>query len=482
MTTHTTIVIFGGSGDLTKRKLIPALYNNYHKGRLPDCPRIVGVSRTEYTHDEFRDYLKENVQEFAPEHFNEDKWHEFAENLFYIPADAATDEGMGELKKGLEDLEGGASNRLYYLSVAPNLYEPIVQELGQHNMADDNGGWVRLVVEKPFGYDLESAKELNDFLHSVFEENQIYRIDHYLGKETAQNILFFRFANTVNEPIWNRNYIESVQITVTESVDVGHRAGYYDSSGVLRDMFQNHLLQLLTLVAMEPPSSFEADALRNEKVKVLNSIRRLDLQDTVRAQYDGYLDAEGVADGSQTPTYAALKLSINNWRWQDVPFYMRSGKALNRKATEISIEFKKPPHLMFGEMGRDEIQPNILSLCIQPDEGIHQSFEAKVPDTYLETRTVDMEFHYRDSFTDQVIPDSYERLLLDALHGDASLFNRHDEIEAAWRIIDPIIEGWQSDDAPPVARYKPGSWGPEEAEQLLSRSGHRWQMGCLHDE
>ncbi|MCA9927246.1 MAG: glucose-6-phosphate dehydrogenase, partial [Anaerolineales bacterium] len=326
-----------------------------------------------------------------------------------------------------------------------------------------------------------SAKALNEEIHAVFQEHQIYRIDHYLGKETAQNILYFRFANTIFEPVWNRNYIDNVQISVTESVDVGHRAGYYDSAGVVRDMFQNHLMQLLSLVAMEPPASFEADAVRNEKAKLFASIRPVDLQETVRAQYEGYLDAEGVAPASQTPTYAALTLHVDNWRWQGVPFYLRSGKALATKDSEIVIEFKRPPHLMFTDLNEADMIPNILSMCIQPDEGIHLKLEAKVPDSHL-TEDVDMEFHYRSSFKGNSLPDAYERLLLDAIRGDASLFTRSDGIEAAWRLIDPVIQGWeQADDAPPMATYARESWGPSAADELLGNNGRIWRHGCMHE-
>lgn len=478
----TTLVIFGASGDLTARKLIPALYNLYRKGRLPEQYRIVGVSRRSYSHDAFRARLRDGMQTYAADQFDPATWESFSAHIWYQPGDLNKDEEYTTLKAFMDDLEDGPANRLYYLAVAPFLYQPIVEHLGRHGMAKEKQGWQHIVVEKPFGHDLASAQDLNRAIHAAFNEHQVYRIDHYLGKETAQNILFFRFANTIFEPVWNRNYVDHVQITVTEKVDVEHRGAFYDTAGVLRDMFQNHILQLLALVAMEPPASFNADALRNEKVKVLSAIRPIALSDTLRAQYDGYCQTDGVAPDSQTPTFAALKLFIDNWRWQGVPFYLRSGKALHTKASEIIIQFKCPPHMLFKQLECGEFTPNTLSLCIQPDEGIHLNFEAKVPDSVQETRSVDMEFHYRSSFGGSMLPDAYERLLLDALNGDASLFTRSDEIEMAWNLIDPILSGWETPDIPPLATYKPGSMGPVEAGEFMARDGRTWQQGCAHED
>jgi glucose-6-phosphate 1-dehydrogenase len=362
----------------------------------------------------------------------------------------------------------------------------MVEHLGAADMSREEEGWRRIVIEKPFGRDLVSAQALNQDIHAVFEEHQVYRIDHYLGKETAQNLLFFRFGNTIFEPVWNRNYVDHVQITVAEDVDVGHRAGYYDQAGVLRDMFQNHLLQLLALVTKEPPASFQADAIRNEKVKVLSAIRPIPsnavAEHTVRGQYRSYRDAPGVAPDSQTATYAAVRLYIDNWRWQGVPFYLRSGKALATKISQIVIQFRCPPHVMFPLPPGHGIRSNQLALCIQPDEGIHLRFEAKVPDTFSETRSVNMEFHYANAFGPDAIPEAYERLLLDALQGDASLFTRSDGIERAWQLIDPIIQGWESPSAPPLAIYEPGSWGPPEANEFMAQDGRAWQKGCVHED
>jgi len=474
----TSIIIFGASGDLTQRKLMPSLFNLFRKKRMPKQFRIVGYGGTAFSNEQFRAHLEEGIKQFASFEFNKDEWSKFAPNLFYLQGKYDVLDDFEKLSESMNGWENGSGNRIYYMATPPGVFPDIIDLLGLTEQLTEREGWRRVVIEKPFGTELSSARNLNQQIHKTLNENQIYRIDHYLGKETVQNILVTRFANTIFEPLWNRNYIDHVEITVAEKVGVEHRARFYDGVGVMRDMFQNHLLQLVSLVAMEPPASFEATALRNEKVKVLSSIRPMNEEavgkNTVRAQYKGYREEEGVNPESTTPTYAALRLQIDNWRWQGVPFYLRSGKSLKEKLSQITIEFKQPPLLLFNSADGNPT-PNMLVLYLQPDEGVHWRFEAKVPDTISETRSVDMEFHYADSFGKTAIPESYERLLLDTISGDASLFTRADEVETAWGLIDPILEAWgASRSKQPIARYDPGSWGPTEANELLARDKRKW--------
>ncbi len=481
------VVIFGASGDLTERKLMPALFSLACENLLPEEFAVVGVARSEMDNDSFRQKVKDGIAQFSRLKPDEcSAWPKFAEGLMYHQADYDNPEDYHRLSQLLTEIDkkvGAGCNCLFYLSTPPVLYPVIAEQLGKAGLAQQSGdNWRRIIIEKPFGHDLASAIELNHQVHEVFQESQVYRIDHYLGKETVQNLLVFRFANAIFEPLWNRNYIDHVQIMVSEEVGLGSRAGYYDTAGVLRDMFQNHLLQLLTLTAMEPPAEFNATSLRDEKVKVLKAVRRIKPEDvadyTVRAQYRSYRDEKGVARGTETATYAALKLYIDNWRWRNVPFYLRSGKALTDKVSEISIQFRHVPHLMFPLPQDEQLPPNRLSLCLQPNEGMQLSFETKLPGAGMRTRSVEMTFLYEQDFGKNTLPDAYERLILDALQGDAALFTRSDEIELAWGLIDPILQGWQSKQAPFLAFYESGTWGPSKAEDFIKADGREWLYGC----
>jgi glucose-6-phosphate 1-dehydrogenase len=476
------IVIFGATGDLTRRKVIPALHSLSCAGLLSPRTHIIGVGRTEMDVDVFRSQLFEGIESYArmkPDPQLCALWSEFDTRVDYIAASPDDRAAFRNLAATIVQLESTGlleGNILFYLAVPSVAVGPIVRSLAECGLLKRKQGWQRVIVEKPFGHDLESARQLNNELQQLLNEDQLYRIDHYLGKETVQNVLSFRFANSVFEPLWNRNYIDHVQITVSETLGVETRASHYDRTGVLRDIVQNHLLQLVALTALEPPSSMTSKALRDEKVKVFDAIRPLATEDVVLGQYAGYLNHPGIAKASQTPTYAALRLHIDNWRWQGVPFYVRTGKRLEAKETEITLQFKGIPHQLFADLPP---APNHLSLRIQPDEGIRLQFETKIPGAVMRTQPVEMTFDYSSRFGEGILADAYERLLMDSLHGDASLFIRDDEIESCWRLLDPLLHAKTK---LPMHEYPAGSWGPAEANRLFDGSPRQWLRRCVPQE
>ena len=490
-----TLVIFGASGDLTQRKLVPAIYNLAVDGLLPEPFAVLGAARSQMTDDEFRAKMRDAVNEHSRQQpVDKTIWGKLEKNLFYEPGSYHEDESYRELRERFDAIDkqtGTQGNRLFYLATPPSQFPLITKALGDAGLITPHkseGPWTRVIFEKPFGHDLSSARALGKEIHSILSEDQVYRIDHYLGKETVQNILVFRLANGFFEPLWNSRYVDHVQVTVAESVGVEGRASYYESAGVVRDMLQSHILQLLTLLAMEPPATLGANAVRDEKVKVLRSLRAYSAADvrrnTVRGQYasgfiggaavPGYREEPDIAPDSDTATYVALRLAIDNWRWAGTPFYVRVGKRLPRRATEVAITFKAPPLTLFGHAGTSHSGPNVLGIKIQPDEGIYLAFSAKAPGLKMHIDSVRMDFHYATSFG-VPSPEAYERLIVDAMAGDATLFARHDEVELSWEWVDHILDVWQQDGRVPLVHYDAGSEGPVEADQLMQRDGRVWR-------
>ncbi|HJQ27977.1 MAG TPA: glucose-6-phosphate dehydrogenase [Rubrobacter sp.] len=484
------MVIFGASGDLTSRKLIPALYDLAAQRRLPLEFAVVGISRTKLSHEEFRGRLRKALDEHRPGGVSDEIWNSFAGGIFYLPGDSKKTETYDDLKELLKKLDserGTQGNRAFYLSSSPSLFPAIVEHLGEAGLnRGEDGCWARLVVEKPFGRDLKSAQELNSELQRYFDETQIYRIDHYLGKETVQNILALRFANGIFEPIWNQHYVDHVQITVAEDIGVGTRGAFYEEAGALRDIVQNHVMQVLCLTAMEPPVAFDAESVREEKVKVLKAVRPIPENNVenyaVRGQYErgwvwgeevsGYREEKNVYPESVTETYVALKVFVDNWRWAGVPFYIRAGKRMPKKATEVAIQFHSSPHTPFAHADTEGLEPNVLVVRVQPEEGLSLKIGAKVPGSGFEISSVNMDLLYGTAFLEEA-PDAYQRLLLDLMLGDPTLFIRADEAEGAWRILDPVLDHWSQKRE--VSFYPAGTWGPEEADALLERDGREWR-------
>src|SRR3984957_4989196 len=484
----TAVVIFGASGDLTKRKLLPALYHLEQSGLLPAEFSVVGVARRPLQ-DEFRKDMRDGILQFGGVKEGDSKLDEFMAKVSYHAMNFDDAEGYGKLKTLLESIDekqGTKGNRLFYLATAPEYFADIIEQLGNHGMAKPQHGKVHTIIEKPFGHDLASARALNDEVNKVFAEDQIFRIDHYLGKETVQNILVFRFANGIFEPVWNRNYVDHVQITAAESIGIEGRGPFYEGAGALRDVIQNHVMELLSFVAMEPPISFGADALRREKIKVWKAIQPINVEDTVRGQYGpgkvngvevkGYRQEDRGDPKSSTETYAALRLTIENWRWAGVPFYIRAGKRLAKRSTEIAIQFKQPPQLLFKDLSGScsDIQPNIISMRIQPDEGISLRFGAKVPSPNMEVCPVIMNFNYAEAFGTNSA-NGYERLLLDAMIGDGTLFAHREGVEATWSLLTPLLQQWADWKPTGFPNYAAGTWGPKAADELLRRDGREWR-------
>ncbi|MEV0285181.1 glucose-6-phosphate dehydrogenase [Kribbella sp. NPDC050820] len=483
-----SLVIFGVTGDLARKKLMPAVYDLANRGLLPPGFALVGFARRDYSNQDFAQIVHDSVKEHARTPFREEVWQQLAEGFRFVPGDLTDDEAFKRLRETVDELDvtrGTGGNHAFYLSIPPGLFPQVVQQLSEHGLTDEvPGSWRRVVIEKPFGHDLKSARELNHVVESVFPPEAVFRIDHYLGKETVQNMLALRFANAMFEPVWNSHYVDHVQITMAEDIGIGGRAGYYDGIGAARDVIQNHLLQLLALVAMEEPVSFDAWSLRQEKKKVLAAVKlpeRLDLH-TARGQYapgwaggvkvKGYLQEDAIPQDSATETFAALRVDVDTRRWASVPFYLRTGKRLGRRVTEVAVMFKRAPHLPFTKTSTEELGQNALVLRIQPDEGITMRFGAKVPGTSMEIRDVNMDFAYGGSFTESS-PEAYERLILDVLLGDPPLFPQHTEVELGWKILDPVIDYWAGHGKP--EQYESGGWGPDSAHEMLARDGRAWR-------